>query len=98
MAGRAPFVLLDDARGDGAADAHVFENPVQIFVARRPAEVAEVLAAADAARSSGGTLAGYIAYEAGLALEGKLAPLAASRTGAAAASTWKVTLFAPAST
>ncbi|WP_126176098.1 aminodeoxychorismate synthase component I [Tsuneonella rigui] len=88
MAGRAPFVLLDDARGDGAADAHVFENPVQIFVARRPAEVAEVLAAADAARSSGGTLAGYIAYEAGLALEGKLAPLAASRTGAAGPLVW----------
>src|SRR5690606_19599778 len=29
----------------------------------------------------GGTLAGYIAYEAGLALEPKLMPLAARRTG-----------------
>ena len=88
MAGRAPFVLLDDARGDGAADAHVFEAPSQTFVACRPDEVAQVLAAADAARSSGGTLAGYIAYEAGLALEGKLAPLAASRTGAIGPLVW----------
>lgn len=85
----APFILLDDARREGAAAAHLFENPRQIFVARRAEEVADVLAAADAARrESGGTLAGYIAYEAGLALEPKLAPLADERSGAAGPLVW----------
>lgn len=88
MPARTPFVLLDDARADGAADAHLFENPRQVFVARRASEVAAVLAAADAARKAGGTLAGYIAYEAGLALEPKLAALADARTGAVGPLVW----------
>jgi para-aminobenzoate synthetase / 4-amino-4-deoxychorismate lyase len=88
MPGRTPFVLLDDARAAGAADAHLFENPREIFVARRPGEVADVLAEADAARRAGGTLAGYIAYEAGLALEARLAPLAEPRTGAGGPLVW----------
>jgi para-aminobenzoate synthetase/4-amino-4-deoxychorismate lyase len=88
MAGK-PFILLDDARGDGAVDAHLFENPRRIFVARAPAEVARVLDEADAARrAEGGTLAGYIAYEAGLALEPRLAPLAVGRSGADGPLVW----------
>ena len=83
MAASQPFVLLDDARPKGAADAQLFEAPREIFVARRAAEVADVLARANAAqRSDGGTLAGYLAYEAGLALEAKLRPLADARSGA----------------
>ncbi len=88
MPGRTAFVLLDDARTQGAADAHLFESPSEVFVARRPDEVADVLAAADGARQAGGTLAGYISYEAGLALEPKLAPLAAARTGAGGPLVW----------
>ena len=88
MGKRLPFVLLDDARESGAADAMLFEDPREIFVARRPAEVADVLAAADAAQAGGGTLAGYIAYEAGLALEPKLAPLADARSGGAGPLVW----------
>ncbi len=88
MPGRTPFVLLDDARAAGAADAHLFENPREIFVARRPDEVASVLTTADEARLTGGTLAGYIAYEAGLALEPKLASLADARTGAGGPLVW----------
>lgn len=89
MGKRVPLVLLDDARVAGAADAHLFEDPAEVFVARRPEEVAGVLAAADAARrKKGGTLAGYLAYEAGLALEDKLAPSAARRTGAAGSLVW----------
>lgn len=95
MAARTPYVLLDDARADGAADAHLFENPHEILVARRPDEVAAVLSAADAARRDGGTLAGYIAYEAGLALEAKLAPLAAGRTGAGGPLVWLGVFDAP---
>lgn len=89
MPQHSPFILLDDARSDGAAPAHLFENPNQIFVAHRAKDVAAVLAAADNARQeSGGTLAGYIAYEAGLALEPRLAALADKRSGAAGPLVW----------
>ena len=83
MTDRHPFILLDDARASGAADALLFEKPRETFVARRPDEVEGVLAQADAARRDGGELAGYIAYEAGLALEPKLAALAEARSGGA---------------
>ncbi|MHA7820822.1 MAG: aminodeoxychorismate synthase component I [Erythrobacter sp.] len=87
------FVLLDDARtlqdgAHGPADAFYYESPRDIFVAYRPDEVAGVLDAAEAARASGGELAGYIAYEAGLALEPKLVPLAAERSGANGPLVW----------
>ncbi|WP_095012196.1 aminodeoxychorismate synthase component I [Tsuneonella mangrovi] len=89
MGERSPFVLLDDARESGAADARYFAAPSRVFVAHRASEVAETLAAADAARIEGeGTLAGYIAYEAGLALEQRLVPLADRRTGAAGPLVW----------
>lgn len=89
MADPKPFVLLDDARADGAASAHLFENPNRIFVARRADEVIEVLEAADKARrETGGTLAGYVAYEAGLALEQRLFPLADQRSGATGPLVW----------
>ena len=89
MGQRTPFILLDDARRGGAVAAHLFENPQEIFIATRGGEVAEVLAAADQARrESGGTLAGYIAYEAGLALEPRLAPLVDVRSGASGPLVW----------
>ncbi|WP_338241816.1 aminodeoxychorismate synthase component I [Aurantiacibacter hainanensis] len=89
MDGKAPFVLLDDARTTGASDAHCFTNPSQVFVARRAQDVVSVLEEADAARrESGKHLAGYLAYEAGLALEGRLAPLAAQRCGGSGPLVW----------
>ena len=95
MAERHPFVLLDDAREHGAADALLFENPRQVFVAHRPDQVADVLFAADQARKSGGELAGFIAYEAGLALEDRLRPLAHARSGAAGPLVWLGLFDAP---
>ncbi|MGX7896369.1 aminodeoxychorismate synthase component I [Tsuneonella sp. HG222] len=84
-----PFILLDDARSEDAAGAHLFEHPQAVFVAWRPEDVSRVLAEADAARAaSGGTLAGYIAYEAGLALEHRLMALAGKRTGADGPLVW----------
>ncbi|MEO5706776.1 MAG: aminodeoxychorismate synthase component I [Alteraurantiacibacter sp.] len=84
-----PFVLLDDARADGASAAQLFEHPRQIFVAHRPQDVSRVLDEAEAARvASGATLAGYLAYEAGLALEPRLLPLAAARSGSAGPLLW----------
>jgi para-aminobenzoate synthetase/4-amino-4-deoxychorismate lyase len=92
-----PFVLLDDARaGDSAADALLYEAPRALFVAHRPGEVEAVLAAAEAARrTQGGSLAGYVAYEAGLALEPRLAELAAARSGAAGPLVWLGLFDAP---
>jgi len=92
-----PFVLLDDARaGPAAADALLYEAPHALFVATRPDEVDGVLAAAEAARAAGGgSLAGFIAYEAGLALEPKLVGLAAARTGAAGPLVWLGLFDAP---
>ena len=78
MNARPPMVLLDDARSEGAADALLFERPERIFVARTPQEVVATLEQAESARvETGQSLAGYVAYEAGLALEPRLAPLAA---------------------
>jgi para-aminobenzoate synthetase / 4-amino-4-deoxychorismate lyase len=89
MDGKSPFVLLDDARAHGASDAHCYTDPAQLFVARRAQDVVRVLEEADTARrESGKHLAGYIAYEAGLALEDRLTPLAASRCGAAGPLVW----------
>ena len=92
-----PFVLLDDARaGDGGADALLYEAPRAVFVAACPDDVAGALEAAEAARcAQGGALAGYIAYEAGLALEPKLAGIAASRSGAAGPLVWLGLFDAP---
>lgn len=96
MDGKSPFVLLDDARAQNASDAHFFAAPEEVFVARSPAEVEPVLAAAEAARvKSGKHLAGYIAYEAGLALEGRLEARAAARSGADGPLVW-LGLFADA--
>ncbi|WJY19375.1 aminodeoxychorismate synthase component I [Alteriqipengyuania flavescens] len=83
-----PFVLLDDARAAGAADAQLYRAPSRIFVARRAVDVDHALAEAEAARQAGALLAGYIAYEAGLALEPRLAPLADRLTGAAGPLVW----------
>lgn len=86
-----PFILLDDARPDGshatgAKDARLYRAPVEVVVARRPDEVATALERIGADHS--GDWAGYIAYEAGLALEPKLASRAAKRCGATGPLLW----------
>jgi len=68
-----PFVLLDDARPTGAARARLYTDPVEIVATRRPDEVAAALEALRTATRGGLHAAGYLAYEAGAALEPKLA-------------------------
>ncbi|WP_197411908.1 aminodeoxychorismate synthase component I [Sphingopyxis sp. H050] len=63
-----PFVLLDDARTDGAAAARLFLNPADILVAASAAEVPALLAKLEAAQARGLHAAGYLAYEAGKGL------------------------------
>lgn len=74
----APFVLLDDARTEGAGAARLYRNPRDIVVARRTEEVAPALERIEELGKTGHDMAGYLAYEAGLALEPKLAHLARS--------------------
>lgn len=80
-----PFILLDDARTEGASDARLYEDALEVVVARRVDEVDAALAQIAA---TPGNWAGYLAYEAGLALEPRLAPLAEDRTGAAGPLVW----------
>ena len=85
---QAPFILLDDARPDGASPARLYEAPREVVLARRVEEVEPALERIAALSAEGLYLAGFLAYEAGLALEPRLAPLAASRVGATGPLVW----------
>ena len=63
-----PFVLIDDQREGGRA--LLFANPAEIVETRDPDEVRPCLR-----RLAGRQAAGFLSYEAGHALEPKLAPL-----------------------
>lgn len=60
--------------GPGGVPA-LFDRPREVIVARRADQVRAALQRADLARAGGAWLAGYVAYEAGYALEPRLAPL-----------------------
>ncbi|HVQ09290.1 MAG TPA: aminodeoxychorismate synthase component I [Allosphingosinicella sp.] len=66
----APFVLLDDARPGGKA--RLFTGLRETIETRDPEEIVDCLE-----RLRGTAAAGFLAYEAGHALEAKLAPLRA---------------------
>ncbi|MFC3173030.1 aminodeoxychorismate synthase component I [Novosphingobium bradum] len=83
-----PFVLLDDARGEGARPARLFRGPQEVVVARRAEEVGPALERIEALCETGLHLAGCIAYEAGLALEPRLAARTAARSGAGGPLVW----------
>lgn len=68
-----PFILLDDAReGDEAAPARLYSDPVEILEARTQQELDTVLEHVDQAKHRGLHAAGYVSYEAGLAMEERL--------------------------
>jgi len=83
-----PFILLDDARPDGASAARLYRGPREVVVARRAADLGPALERLESLRSEGADLAGYMAYEAGLALEPRLMPLADARSGAMGPLLW----------
>ncbi len=66
------MILLEFGPGGGPA---LFAAPKEVIVARRPGEVAQALARAETRRRAGAWLAGFVAYEAGYALEPKLRAL-----------------------
>ncbi|PZU12010.1 MAG: aminodeoxychorismate synthase component I [Sphingomonas sp.] len=66
--------MLDDARPGGRP--LLYRDPVEIVVARTPAEVRPALDRVRALVAAGHHLAGMLAYEAGFALDDRLAPIA----------------------
>jgi para-aminobenzoate synthetase / 4-amino-4-deoxychorismate lyase len=70
---RAPFVLLDDARAHGASPARLYAKPVRALIATTAVELDLLLHDLRAAQAEGLHAAGYLAYEAGFALEPRLA-------------------------
>jgi para-aminobenzoate synthetase component 1 len=65
-------ILIEHGPGGRPA---LFDRPREVIVARRPSEVSRALTRAEASRAEGAWIAGYVAYEAGYALEPKLARL-----------------------
>lgn len=73
MAGRipdSPFVLLDDARSGKATPARLYRDPLEIVTAHDAASLAALL---DRLATGNDHWAGFLTYEAGLLLEGRLA-------------------------
>ncbi|MDB5680251.1 MAG: aminobenzoate synthetase [Sphingomonas bacterium] len=70
-----PFVLLDDARAEGAAPARLYQAPVATVEARAIVEVKPALDRLRAARHRGLHAAGFIAYEAAAAFEAAIGAL-----------------------
>lgn len=64
-----PFVLLDDARADGAVPARLFTDPVETVAGHAPGEIDALLATLDRWHGAGAHVAGWMAYEAGHALD-----------------------------
>lgn len=83
-----PFILLDDARQHGAADARLYRKPEHIIRAMRAEDVLPALEALQRLSAEGFHLAGFLAYEAGLALESRLASRLAERSGAGGPLLW----------
>jgi para-aminobenzoate synthetase component I len=65
-------ILIEHGPGGRPA---FFDHPRAVIAAVRPSDVPRALASAEALRAGGAWIAGYVAYEAGIALEPKLARL-----------------------
>lgn len=72
-----PFVLLDDARANGPAPARLYRDAVEVVCAESVEEVVPALMRLRDAGRAGLHAAGFIGYEAGHALEPRLASLGA---------------------
>ena len=77
---REPFLLFDDARA-GAPPARLYRGPQELVVARTIKEEPAALDAVQAAVRGGAHAAGFLAYEAGIALDPALASAARQADG-----------------
>ena len=66
----SPFVLFDDARVGATSPARLYRDPLEIVSTDDPAQVARLI---DHVGAASGHWAGFMGYEAGLALEPRLA-------------------------
>ncbi len=64
-----PFVLFDDARATGALPSRLYTHPVKSITAHYADQLPALFAELRSAKADGLHCAGYISYEAGLALE-----------------------------
>ncbi|MFZ1477938.1 MAG: aminodeoxychorismate synthase, component I, partial [Sphingorhabdus sp.] len=76
-----PFVLLDDARRSGAAPARLYSGPVAILQACDSAEIEALFSGLRDAGKDGLHAAGYFHYEAGFAIEPRLAKFGKAPSG-----------------
>ncbi len=67
-----PFILLDDARANTGALARLYQRPEQVIYAHRYEDLPDALTAVGSAPARGLHAAGFMSYEAGYALEGRL--------------------------
>ena len=69
IAADTPFVLLDDARAQGAAPARLYTGPRDVAMAHNNDDLPGLFERLRRAQSDGHHVAGYLGYEAGYALE-----------------------------
>ena len=69
-----PFALFEDARGPEAGPARLLTRLEKSIAVRHPAELEPALEAVRAALNEGLHVGGWLAYEAGMLLEPRLAP------------------------
>jgi len=69
IAADTPFVLLDDARVQGAAPARLYTGPRDVAVVHNKDDLPGLFERLRQARREGHHVAGYLGYEAGYALE-----------------------------
>jgi para-aminobenzoate synthetase / 4-amino-4-deoxychorismate lyase len=67
-----PFVLLDDARNEGASAARLYRDPIRIIEAQTREGLFQALDDVAAAQAQGLHAAGYMSYDAGAAFEDRL--------------------------
>lgn len=79
ISGNSPFVLLDDARRNGASPARLYRDPVEIVSAAGLDEIAAMLDRIGEAGRQGLHVAGYLAYDAGGAFLPHIDTLSAQR-------------------
>ena len=87
------FCLFDDARAHGTAPARLYRDPVGTIVARTIGEVQPALDRLVEAADRGLHVAGYLSYEAGLALEDRLVPIGRARDAGTEPLLWFGLLF-----
>ena len=64
-----PFLLFDDARSDGAGPARLYQKPIGLVAADRLEDIRPALDELRRQLASGRHVAGFLAYEAGFALD-----------------------------